>query len=171
MMLRSIYDSIFVPPFSQEIIPHKSSQSPVKLTIAGNHKLGFDDVCAIVKRGPANTKILLINTLPIHDQDNLILHTVPYHMEETRINTILSDYTTRESDYTIVIYGRNNADDSVDKKFKQLQGLRFTNVFIYYGGMFEWMLLQDVYGTKYFPTTKPQEHDPLKYMPKRKLVE
>lgn len=168
-MFRSIYDAIFVPPFSQELVPCKTIQSPIKLTIAGNHKIGFDDVCAILKRATPNSKTLLINTLPVHDQDNLILHTIPYQLEEARINNILADYSTRESVYTIVVYGRNNADDSVDKKFKQLQGLGFTNVFIYYGGMFEWMLLQDVYGKTYFPTTNHHEHDPLKYMPKRKL--
>jgi hypothetical protein len=167
-MFRSIYNAIFDPPFSQELIPHPNTP-PIQQTLAGHHKVGFDDICAIMKRGATPpTTILLINTLPIHDQDNLILHTVPCHTEETTINNILSKRRLMDS-YTIILYGRNCADDTVDKKFKQLQHLGFTNVFIYYGGMFEWMLLQDVYGATYFPTTKTQEKDPLKYMAKRKL--
>ena len=39
---------------------------------------------------------------------------------------------------------------------------RFTNVFIYPGGLFEWLLLQDIYGFDDFPTTK-KERDHLKY--------
>lgn len=171
-MLRTIYESLFHssslhPPFSQEIIQH-NHVNPLSLTTAGNHKIGFDDICYIVKT-KTNPNVLLINTLPIQDQENIILGTISYQAEETTINNILTDYTKKPSQYTIIIYGRNCSDDSVDKKYKQLLQLGFTNVFIYYGGMFEWMLLQDVYGTKYFPTTKNEEKDPLKYMAKRKL--
>jgi hypothetical protein len=38
-------------------------------------------------------------------------------------------------------------------KQKQLKSLGFRNVFIYLGGMFEWLLLQDVFGANLFPTT------------------
>ena len=38
------------------------------------------------------------------------------------------------------------------------------NVFIYSGGMFEWLCLQDIYGNELFPTTK-KELDILKYKP------
>ena len=42
--------------------------------------------------------------------------------------------------------------------------LGFQKVFIYQGGMFEWLLLQDIYGHKEFPTTK-KILDILKYKP------
>ena len=35
----------------------------------------------------------------------------------------------------------------------QNQGLGFQNVYLYMGGMFEWLLLQDIYGIDEFPTT------------------
>jgi hypothetical protein len=165
-MFRSIY-SIFTPSYNQEIVPHKFSA--VQKTIAGNHKIGFDDICGIITRGKLSEfKIVLINTLPIEEQDVLISNTIPYQTEESIINQILLEYSM--SKYTIIVYGRNNADDTVDKKFKQLQKLGFVNIFIYYGGMFEWMLLQDIYGTSYFPTTNTKINDPLKFMAKRKLI-
>ena len=39
------------------------------------------------------------------------------------------------------------------KKYEQLVGLGFINVYIYPGGLFEWLLLQDIYGSDDFPTT------------------
>ena len=39
----------------------------------------------------------------------------------------------------------------------------------YPGGVFEWLLLQDIYGNDNFPTTK-KELDILKYKPKRQIV-
>jgi hypothetical protein len=43
-------------------------------------------------------------------------------------------------------------------------GLGFRNVCVYSGGMFEWLLLQDIYGATSFPTTS-KELDILKYKP------
>ena len=69
---------------------------------------------------------------------------------------------------TIIVYGKNNSDPSSEKKAKQLVSLGFTNVFIYIGGMFEWLLLQDIYGNIEFPTTKKQL-DILKYKQTRQF--
>jgi hypothetical protein len=41
--------------------------------------------------------------------------------------------------------------------FWERVSLGFKNVYIYLGGMFEWLLLQDVYGQKEFPTDKKGE--------------
>ena len=38
------------------------------------------------------------------------------------------------------------------------------NVYVYPGGLFEWLLLQDIYGEDNFPTTL-KELDILKYKP------
>ena len=43
------------------------------------------------------------------------------------------------------------------KKYDQLIGLGFVNVFIYPGGLFEWLLLQDIYGYDNFPTQNKKE--------------
>ena len=42
--------------------------------------------------------------------------------------------------------------------------LGLTEVYVYPGGLFEWLLLQDIYGDDSFPTTK-KELDILKYKP------
>jgi hypothetical protein len=68
----------------------------------------------------------------------------------------------------IIVYGRNCNDEKLNDKVKQLADLGFYNIYIYGGGLFEWMLLQDIYGDKEFPTTK-KEVDILKYNPKKVL--
>ena len=68
----------------------------------------------------------------------------------------------------IIVYGRNCNDDKVFKKYQQLLQLGFINVFIYLGGVFEWLMLQDIYGFNEFPTTSKQL-DLLKYKPRQQL--
>jgi hypothetical protein len=41
----------------------------------------------------------------------------------------------------------------MEKKYKQLISFGFQEVYVYTGGLFEWVLLQDIYGIKEFPTT------------------
>ena len=68
----------------------------------------------------------------------------------------------------IVVYGKNSNDDTTNKKYQQLLSFGFYNIFLYTGGMFEWLLLQDIYGKELFPTTK-KELDLLKYKPNQVL--
>ena len=56
----------------------------------------------------------------------------------------------------------NSQDSTTQKKYEQLLSLGFYNVFIYNGGLFEWLLLQDIYGKELFLTTAP-ERDILNY--------
>jgi hypothetical protein len=102
----------------------------------------------------------LINTLPLEQQDVLIINTIPIEEEETRINKDIEnyDFATRP----IYIYGKNSADTTAETKYKQLVKLGAKNVYLYRGGLFEWLLLQDIYGFSAFPTTK-KITDILKY--------
>lgn len=106
------------------------------------------------------SSFILINTLPISEQTCLIKNTILAQDEETIINE-LSD-----SNKTVILYGKNCLDETVDKKCHELEtfGLK---VYMYRGGMFEWMLLQDIYGAEEFPTT--QKGDILQFTPKRAL--
>jgi hypothetical protein len=124
-------------------------------------KINFEDVQTACK----NPEIyLLINTLTELEQECLILNTVPASKEETIINHHI--YSSKR--IRIVIYGRNSSDDKIYKKYDQLIKLGFSNVFIYVGGMFEWLMLQDIYGYEEFPTTIKQL-DFLKYKPPTRL--
>ena len=105
---------------------------------------------------------LLINTLPPGMQSCLIPGTLPIDEEEARMNAMLSE--PQGKDREIIVYGKNANDDTVLKKYQQLTGLGFKNVSVYPGGMFEWLLLQDIYGATSFPTTS-KELDILKYKP------
>jgi hypothetical protein len=105
---------------------------------------------------------IIINTLDASMQKCLILNTTKIENEEQVINSIIKKTRNRN----IIVYGRNCNDEKVYKKYEQLVGLGFTHVYVYVGGMFEWLLLQDIYGTELFPTTA-NEIDILKYKSNR----
>lgn len=109
------------------------------------YHIGFEDVKTAIK----NKKYLIINTLPSTDQQCLIQGTIYANDEETIIN----DYILKDDDICIIIYGRNATDKSCNQKYDQLKKLGFDSVYIYTGGLFEWLLLQNIFGEVEFPTT------------------
>lgn len=120
-------------------------------------KISFEDIQSAIK----NPELyLLINTLPLHEQTCLIINTVSAQQEEALINK----YIKENLNIRIIVYGKNSCDDSVNNKYNQLLSLGFYHVYLYTGGMFEWLMLQDIFGIDLFPTTK-KELDFLKYKP------
>ena len=118
-------------------------------------KINYEDMQTVV----TNPEVyLIINTLPPSDQKCLIVNTTNVDEEEILINK----YMKENKAIRIIIYGKNCNDESIQKKYQQLLTLGFYNIFIYTGGMFEWLMLQDIYGRDMFPTTK-KEQDLLKY--------
>lgn len=106
---------------------------------------------------------LLLNTLPSTLQDILIKGTIPSSKEESIMNDIIEQ---RKMDYyTILLYGMHSVDDSMETKYHQLQKLGFQNVSIYFGGLFEWALLQEIYGEDNFPTSNKISRDLLSFAP------
>jgi 3-mercaptopyruvate sulfurtransferase SseA len=71
--------------------------------------------------------------------------------EEAVMNQWIASY--KHYTQTVIVYGKHGADIAVDRKYQQLTGLGFREVYVYAGGMLEWMLLQDVFGATEFPTT------------------
>jgi hypothetical protein len=92
--------------------------------------------------------IILINTLSLSKQDCLIKGTIKAFIEEEYINKLLKTNKNKE----IIVYGIHHTDLTVITKYNQLKKLGFKNVHIYFGGMFEWLLLQDVFGVTNFQT-------------------
>ena len=124
-------------------------------------KISFEDLQYAIDK---TDTFIIINTLPAVEQDCLIKNTISYQMEEKCINELMNQYDFKSRKF--IVYGKNVVDESVDKKYKQLISLGFTEVYIYSGGLFEWMLLQDIYGKDEFPTTR-KVLDILKYKPLR----
>ena len=93
--------------------------------------------------------IILINTLNYDKQDCLIKNSIVASSEEDIINK----YLKTNKSIKIVIYGENCSDNKVIYKYNQLYKLGFVNIYVYLGGIFEWLLLQDIYGDEEFPTT------------------
>lgn len=102
---------------------------------------------------------LLITTIPItfmggfgNREIPLISGTLAPEREEAYVNELLETLDAVSlSEILVIVYGRNATDKSVVEKAKQMYSLGFTSVCVYSGGMFEWCLLQDVYGEKEFP--------------------
>lgn len=130
--------------------------------VSRQKNMNFEDIQYIIKN---NKNYLLINILNNNEQNCLIQNTLPYEKEEIILNKCIENGKTN---IQIVIYGKNCSDESVDKKYEQLFRLGFENVFIYRGGLFEWLLLQDIYGENEFPTTN-KEFDLLKFKPPKIL--
>ena len=92
--------------------------------------------------------IVLINTLPLNRQECLIKGTLKIFIEVEYMNKLLKTNKNKE----IVVYGIHHTDLSVITKYNQLKKLGFKNVYIYFGGMYEWLLLQEVFDTTNFQT-------------------
>ena len=125
-------------------------------------KINYEDIQHILKHPEGH---LLINTLSETEQECLILNTMNIKNEENIINSCIKN---GRKDIKIIIYGKNCNDEKTFNKYNQLTSLGFYNVYIYVGGLFEWLMLQDIYGEKEFPTTK-KELDILKYKPYKVL--
>ena len=127
-----------------------------------SQKINYEDVQYVIKNSELN---VLINTLNETEQVCLIPNTVNINKEVELINQFIK---TGNKQVKIIIYGRNCNDEKIYTKYNQLNSLGFYNIYIYPGGLFEWLMLQDIYGEKEFPTTK-KELDILKYKPNKVL--
>ena len=101
-----------------------------------------------VQKAISNKNSYIINTLSVSNQECLIQTTLCIEEEIS----ILNENITKNKSTPIIVYGTNACDETVDKKCQQLISLGFLNIYVYPGGIFEWLLLQDIYGTELFPT-------------------
>ena len=125
-------------------------------------KINYEDVQFVVNNSQTH---LIINTLNESEQECLIINTMNIKNEEALINRLIQ---TGNKNIKIIVYGRNCNDEKMYTKYNQLKSLGFYNVYVYAGGLFEWLMLQDIYGEKEFPTTK-KELNFLKYKPNKVL--
>lgn len=111
--------------------------------------VNFEDVQKFV----SDTKSrVIINVMETSDQDILILNTISAETEADVINSLIDE---GEFDRKILVYGKNNADiEKIFNKQKKLMNYGFTEVYVYLGGLFEWVLLQDIYGKDLFKTSR-----------------
>ena len=122
----------------------------------GSSSINYINFEGVIKASPATS--VIINTLPGSEQNCLITGTITALDEEAVINELLK--TNKK--IQIIVYGKNCADIDVIKKATQLHTIGFSNVCVYGGGLFEWLLLQDIYGNSEFKTTC-KKVDLLKY--------
>ena len=132
-------------------------------------KVNFDDIINISKDSKESTKNthILIHVMEKEDQELLIKNTLSIDEEIEIINSILS---FRKMDVIIVIYGKNTDDVSkVIRRYRQLCDMGFSNVHVYFGGLFEWLLLQEIYGNDDMKTNIVCNRNILDYKPARGL--
>jgi|TARA_Y100000389_G_scaffold86479_1_gene83157 hypothetical protein len=126
------------------------------------NKINFEDVQCALNSGDAT----IISTLPVERQECLLSGTLSASEEVYVLNKSLS--LGNQNGLRIVIYGENSCDDTLLEKCNQLIKLGFSDINVYVGGLFEWLLLQDIYGTDEFPTTRI-EKDLLKFKGRKKM--
>ena len=112
-------------------------------------------------------KYIIIHTLTSEYQD----YVIPGTVQDTREESVINEMLTRIDipDKPIVIYGKNARDETLVTKANQLKSLGIHDISVYSGGMFEWLLLNEVYGPTEFPVkvqtdqTNTKIHDIWKY--------
>ena len=130
-------------------------------------KVSYEDIQMVVYRNiNVAYSVLLINTLPERMQHCLIQTTVDFRQEEQIINECI----TSNPNIMIIVYGKNSNDITILHKYEQLVKLGFTNVYIYTGGIFEWLILHEIYGKDLFKI-KGYERDHLRYRTKSVLLQ
>jgi len=127
--------------------------------------INFEDIQRYINQ-ESTVPTLLISTLPDDMYDTVIPKTVHYKEETDVINDVLSKHI----ETNIFIYGKNTNDETIYNKYHQLKTLGFMNVYLYMGGLFEWLCLQDIYSEENFPLLK-KEIDILKYKPQSHLIQ
>ena len=120
-------------------------------------KISYEDIQNCIN----DKNIILINTIDSNNQNCLIKNTLKSVEEMKKINQMIYKRQFKDKIY---IYGENYYDENVIKQYNKLKKLGFQNVYIYFGGIFEWLCLQEIYGMELFPTTQ-NELDILKYKP------
>ena len=121
--------------------------------------INFEDMKQIIN----DPNYLIIHVLSTNDESCLIKNTLKSVKEEYIINQNL-----RNLSKNIVVYGKNSGDYKAQNKIKQLSGLGFRNIYFYSGGMFEWLMLQEIFGADEFETDGTTL-DLLKFKPSSQL--
>jgi len=124
--------------------------------VSSVYRCNFETIQEMIK---ANSRdIILINTLDRNNQSCLIQGTLSVGDEIK----VIDESLRKRQKKTIYIYGKNYNDETVYKKYEQLSKISQFECYIYLGGLFEWLLLQEIYGGSLFPTNG-SEQDLLKY--------
>jgi hypothetical protein len=122
--------------------------------------IGFDDMIEFI----SDRSVVLITTMSDSMGPHRIVGTLSPTDEIDEINRCIANCTHNRR---IVIYGENSSDESGFRKSEQLRGMGFTDIYVYGGGLFEWILLQDIYGADTFKTNQPID-DILRYKGNRR---
>jgi hypothetical protein len=141
-----------------------SKKTGMRQTGSKGYMINFEDVQSIIgvsgsgsgsgSKSRSYDQFLLISTLDASKQEHLIKNTISAQEEEEKINEIISGKNDDAEDIILVVYGKHATDEKVITKYNQLKGLGFSTVLVYPGGVFEWLMLQDIYGSELFPTNK-----------------
>ena len=111
------------------------------------NKINYENIQEIIKNN--YNEYYIINTLSNDLQNVLIPKSIHSNNEENLINDLISKSLF---DCKIIIYGKNCNDESIYTKYLQLKKYGFSKIYLYVGGIFEWLILQDIYGKELFPT-------------------
>jgi hypothetical protein len=100
------------------------------------------------------TDMTLLTTMEC--SECFIANTATIADEEQKMNALIKQ---GEFDELIVVYGKNYSDENVFRKYEQLVNFGFSNVRVYRGGMYEWLLLHCIHGNNMYPVDNPRGTD------------
>ena len=128
--------------------------------VSSVYRCNFETIQEMIK---ANSRdIILINTLDRNNQSCLIQGTLSVGDEIK----VIDESLRKRQKKTIYIYGKNYNDETVYKKYEQLSKISQFECYIYLGGLFEWLLLAEIYGYDEFEIINTNNYkiiDILKY--------
>ena len=122
-------------------------------------------ISALIELTPKNLKYILLNN-NVHESVGG-QRTVAGNLDIFKMisSVTKNDCISTNSQKNIIIYGRNYLDKTIYDQYNKLNSLGFDKVYLYSGGIFEWLLLQETFGSDMFETNYT-EKDILKYRPK-----
>lgn len=109
--------------------------------------IGFEDMLSLLR-----SNVVLLNTMARGDQACLIRGTLHADDEESAMNAMLTSTDPLVTDRWVVVYGRHTLDPKPMEKARTLRLMGLSRLLVYRGGLFEWLLLQEVFGQDQFPT-------------------
>lgn len=131
-------------------------------------KCSFEDIQSYINKKKANPmsnpNILLIHCLP-----SSIKNMIQFSLNSVdEVNKITENINNNNFNIIIILYGLNSNDTALVEKYNRLLEHGFERIYVYLGGLFEWLCLQDIYGSDEFPTTET-DLDLFQYRPQRNI--
>lgn len=119
----------------------------------------FDDIIYALKHPYQYIIIHVLNE--IEEKESCLIKNTLTSQEEIIVCNRILEGDGKDTLYKpIIIYGKNTQDSAkIIKKYNQMKSLGIPNdIYLYLGGIYEWLALGEMYDIETFPYVAPQAH-------------